>query len=150
MHRGEVFAKKTGIPFTWLCIKLGRGQGDGDTGTRLWGLVTRGRETKELGTSSMGRGDVWDGDARRQIQGSGGRGMWMIIATNAISVTFPVNMFWWRQPTLPFLRVPPCLFTKQRLSEDPLHWGRWNHCPGLPRVGCGRQNLYKIIAFHSK
>ena len=75
MHRGEVFAKKTGIPFTWLCIKLGRGQGDGDTGTRLWGLVTRGRETKELGTSSMGRGDVWDGDARRQIQGSGGRGM---------------------------------------------------------------------------
>ena len=46
---------------------------------RVWGLVTRGRETRDLGTSSMGRGDVWDGDgdgdgdgdAGRQIQGRG-------------------------------------------------------------------------------
>ena len=52
------------------------------TGTRRrghWdvcvGLVTRGRETRDLGTSSMGRGDVWDADAGRQIQGRGGRGM---------------------------------------------------------------------------
>ena len=44
-------------------------------GTRVWGLVTRGRETRDLGTSSMGRRDVWDGDAGRQIQGRGGRGM---------------------------------------------------------------------------
>ena len=29
--------------------------------------------TRTLGTSSMGRGDVWDGDAGRQIQGRGGR-----------------------------------------------------------------------------
>ena len=28
------------------------------------------------------------------------------------------------------LRVPPCLFTKQRLGEDPLHWRKWNRCPG--------------------
>ena len=41
-----------------LCIKLGRGQGEGDIGTRVWGLVTRGRETRDLGTSSMGRGDA--------------------------------------------------------------------------------------------
>ena len=39
------------------------------------GIVTRGRETRDLGTSSMGRRDVWDGDAGRQIQGRGGRGM---------------------------------------------------------------------------
>ena len=57
--------------FIRLCIKLGQGQGDGDIGTR----VTRGRETRDLGTSSMGRGDVWNGDAGRQIQGRGGRGM---------------------------------------------------------------------------
>ena len=57
-----------------LCIKLGRGQGEGDIGTRVWGLVTRGRETRDLGTSSMERGDVWDGDAGRQIQGRGGSG----------------------------------------------------------------------------
>ena len=24
----------------WLCIKVGRGQGDGDIGTRVWGLGT--------------------------------------------------------------------------------------------------------------
>ena len=47
----------------WLCIKVGRGQGDGDIGTRVWGLGTWGRETRDLRTSSMGRGDVWDGDA---------------------------------------------------------------------------------------
>ena len=48
-------------PFTAffrLCIKVGRGQGDGDIGTRVWGLGTWGRETRDLGTSSMGRGDV--------------------------------------------------------------------------------------------
>ena len=28
--------------------------------------------TRTLGTSSMGHGDVWDGDAGRQIQGRGG------------------------------------------------------------------------------
>ena len=35
------------------------------------GVVTWRRETRELGTSSMGRWDVWDGDAGRQIQGRG-------------------------------------------------------------------------------
>ena len=46
-----------------LCIKVGRGQGDGDIGTRVWGLGTWGRETRDLGTSSMGRGDVKNWDA---------------------------------------------------------------------------------------
>ena len=42
-----------------LCIKVGRGQGDGDgdVGTRVWGLGTWGRETRDLRTSSMGRGN---------------------------------------------------------------------------------------------
>ena len=31
----------------------------------MWGLVTRGRETRDLGTSSMGHGDVRDGDVGR-------------------------------------------------------------------------------------
>ena len=47
----------------WLCIKVGRGQGDGDIGTRVWGLGTWGRETRDLRTSSMGRGDVKNRDA---------------------------------------------------------------------------------------
>ena len=41
----------------------GRGQGDGDIETRVWGLGTRGRETRDLRTSSMGRGDVKYRDA---------------------------------------------------------------------------------------
>ena len=39
-----------------LCIKVGRGQGDGDIGTRVWGLGTWGREGRDVGTSGMGRG----------------------------------------------------------------------------------------------
>ena len=77
----------------------------------------------------MGRGDVWDGDARtgtrgRQIQGRRGRGIGIIIAKVGgkcdishfpreyvlVKATYPV-----------LLRVPPCLFTKRRLGEDPLH-----------------------------
>ena len=52
-------------PIYRLCIKVGRGQGDGDIGTRVWGLgtwdlglETWGCETRDFGTSSMGRGDV--------------------------------------------------------------------------------------------
>ena len=41
-----------------LYIKVGQGQGDGDIGTRVWGLGTWGRETRDLRTTSMGRGDV--------------------------------------------------------------------------------------------
>ena len=36
--------------------------------------MTRERETRDLGTSSMGRGDVRDGDVGRQIQRRGGLG----------------------------------------------------------------------------
>ena len=43
---------------SWLCIKVARGQGDGDVGTRVWGLGTWGRETRDLRTSSKGCGDV--------------------------------------------------------------------------------------------
>ena len=52
-----------------LCIKVGRGQGDGDIGTRVWGLGTWGREGRDVGTSGMGRGDVWDGDVECRGRG---------------------------------------------------------------------------------
>ena len=51
---------------------MGRGQGDGDIGTRVWGLGTWGRETRDLRTSSMGRGDVKyrdAGDAEAKVGG---------------------------------------------------------------------------------
>ena len=38
--------------------KSGTGQGDGDIGTRVWGLGTWGREMRDLRTSSMGCEDV--------------------------------------------------------------------------------------------
>ena len=47
--------------FTTAVYKSGtgtRGRGHGDACVGTWG-----RETRDLGTSSMGRGDVWDGDA---------------------------------------------------------------------------------------
>ena len=55
-----------------LCIKVGRGQGDGHIGTRVWGLGTWGGETRDLGKSSMGRGDVWDGDEGTSNAGTQG------------------------------------------------------------------------------
>lgn len=39
----------------------------------MWGLGTWGRKTRDLETSSRGRGDTWDGDAGHQVQGHGGR-----------------------------------------------------------------------------
>ena len=66
------------FPSRGLCIKVGRGQGNGDIGTRVWGLGTWGRETRDAGTSSMGRGDA--GTRGRQKLGRRGPGMLMIIA----------------------------------------------------------------------
>ena len=54
---------------------MGRGQGDGDIGTHMWGLGTWGCEMRDLRTSSMGRGDVGMGTQGDQIQGCRGRGM---------------------------------------------------------------------------
>ena len=52
------------------CIILGCVKNwDGDIRTRVWGLVTQGRETRDLGTSRVGHRDVLDRDMRRQIQG---------------------------------------------------------------------------------
>ena len=41
-------------------------------GTRVWRLGTWGRETRDLRTSSMGCGDVWDGDAGNSNTGTQG------------------------------------------------------------------------------
>ena len=43
--------------------KTGTGTSGRDIGTRVWGLGTWGRETKDLRTSSMGREDVKNRDA---------------------------------------------------------------------------------------
>ena len=51
-------------------MKVGRGQGDRDIGTRVWGLGTCGRESRDLRTSSMGREDLWDGDKETSNTGT--------------------------------------------------------------------------------
>ena len=73
-----VWAKSSRVPAAhtytkavYICIKLGKGQGNRDIGMRVWGLGTWGPETRDLGTSSMGPGDVWDRDTGSQIQGCG-------------------------------------------------------------------------------
>ena len=63
LFQNEDFARVYKVILQWLCIKVARGQKDRDVGTRLWGLRTWGRETRELGTLSMGRGDIKNRDA---------------------------------------------------------------------------------------
>ena len=61
-RRGKLIYNRTYNPvgsnkvnhFSRLCIKVGRGQGDGDMVTRVWELGIWGRKTRDLGTSSMG------------------------------------------------------------------------------------------------
>ena len=78
-------------------------------------MGTWGRETRDLGTSSMGRGDVWDGVA----------GTIMIIEKvgGKCDISHFPREYVLVKATYPALlkRVPPCLFTKQTLGEDPLH-----------------------------
>ena len=139
-----------------LCIKVGRGKGDGDFGTRVWGLGSWGRETRDLRTSNMGRGDVKYRDA-------GHAGYELLLQkseVNAISVTFLVNMFWRRQPTLPslgilqaFLRSEDsaktlCIEERKTVVLVFLLMEYWS--PKQGRAGCGRQDLCTITAFDSK
>ena len=87
------------------------------SGTGTWDACvgTWGRETRDLGTSSMGRGDVWDGDA----------GTIMIIEKvgGKCDISHFPHEYVLVKATYPALlkRVPPCLFTKRTLGEDPLH-----------------------------
>ena len=60
---------KTGS--SWLCIKVGRGQGDGDIGTRVWGLGTWGRKTEDLGMQDEGLEDIKYGTRGRVGRGRG-------------------------------------------------------------------------------
>ena len=86
-------------------------------GTRVWGLGTWGRETRDLRTSSMGRGDFKHRDA-------GDAGTIMIIENvgGKCDIShFPREYVLVKAAHPALLRVPSCLFTKRRLSEDPLH-----------------------------
>ena len=50
---------------------MGRGQGDGDIGTRVWGLGTWGRKTEDLGTQDEGLEDIKYGTRGRVGRGRG-------------------------------------------------------------------------------
>ena len=81
----------------WLCIKVGQGQGDGDIGTRLWGLGdarrrTWGHQVWDTGTCGMGTRDVKYRDAG--TPNTGMRGTLMIIAKVRVKcdISFFVKM----------------------------------------------------------
>ena len=134
------------------------------------GTETRGRGhrdacmgTWDAGTRNEGLEDIKYGTRGRVGRGRGGRGMWIITAKvgGKCDIShFPREYVLVKATHPALLRVPPCLFTKRRLGEDPLHWRNWNRCPGLMlmkywsrkqgRVGCGRQTLCRITAFDSK
>ena len=61
------------LPNYGLCIKVGTGQGDGDIGTRVWGLGDARRRT--WGHQVWDAGTCGTGTWGRQIQGRRGRGM---------------------------------------------------------------------------
>ena len=75
-------------------------------------------------------------------------------------MTSLVNMFWRRQPTLPSfwslhvclrsqeLAKPPCIEESETSVLVFVLMEYWSANQG--RVGCGRQNLYRITAFDSK
>ena len=136
----------------WWALKLAvyksgtgtRGQGHRDACVRTWDLGTRDEGLEDVKVWDMGT--CGTGTQGRQIQGSRGRGVWIIIAKIRgkcdishfpceyvlVKATHPALLSW----------VPPCLFTKQKLGKDPLHWRKWNRCPRLladvilePKVG---------------
>ena len=73
----------------------------------------------------MGRGDVWDGDAGDFKQRDAGDAGTIIIIENVggkCDISHVPHEYVLVKVTHPaLLRVPPCLFTKRRLDEDPLH-----------------------------
>ena len=111
-----------------------------------------------------GTGKCGTGTQGRQIHGRRGRGMWIIIAKvgGKCDISHFRREYVLVKATHPaLLGVPPCLFTKRRLGEDPLHWRKWNRSvlvfllmeywsPKQGLMGCGRQNSSRITAFDSK
>ena len=108
------------------------------------GTGTSGRVCGALGLGDASRGtwghQVWDvgtcrtGTRGRQIQGRRGRGIGIIIVKvgGKCDIShFPCEYALVKATHPALLRVPPCLFTKRRLGEDPLHWRKWNRCPCL-------------------
>ena len=103
--------------FPKAVYKSGTGTRDGDMETRVWGLGTWGRETRDLRTSSMGRGDF-------KQRNAGDVGTLMIIEKvgGKCDIShFPSEYVLMKATHPALLRVPPCLFTKRRFGEHPLH-----------------------------
>ena len=72
----------------------------------------------------MGRGDVKYRDAGTSNTGRRGRGMSIIIAKvgGKCDIShFPRDYVLVNATHPALLRVPPCLFTKRKLGEDPVH-----------------------------
>ena len=134
-----------------LCIKVGWGQGDGDIGTRVWGLGTWTRDE--------GLEDIKYGTRGRQKQDAGDAGCEKIIAKvgGKCDIShFPREYVLVKAIHPALLRVPPRLFTTKTpcIEESEsvalvfLLMEYWSPTQG--RVGCGRQNLCRITAFDSK
>ena len=91
----------------------------------MWGLGTWGRETRDLRTLSKGRGDVWDGEAgdfKQRDAGDAGTIMTIEKVRGKCDIShFPREYVLVKATHPHLLRVPPCLFMKQRLGKDPLH-----------------------------
>ena len=76
---GRITGKNTTCMQEWkmlrLCIKVGRGHGDGDIGTRAWGtwdLGTRDEELEDIKYGTRGRVGRGRGDVKHRDVGDAG------------------------------------------------------------------------------
>ena len=58
----------------------------------VWGFGTSGCESRDLGTSSMGRGDMWDGDVGTSKTGTQGMRMIITKVRGKCDISFFVKM----------------------------------------------------------
>ena len=139
-----------------------RGRRHRETCVGTWDLRLRDARRGTWGHQVWDAGTCGTGTRGRQKQGRRGRGMWMIIAKvggkcDIGHFNFLVNMFWWRQPTLPslgFLHAclrsedsakTPCIEESETVVLFFLLMEYWK--PKQGRVGCGRQNVCRITGF---
>ena len=142
-----------------LYIKVGRGHQDACV--RTWDLGTRDEGLEDIKYGTRGRVGRGRGDVKYRDAGDAGcEKLLQKSEVNAISVTFLVNMFWWRQPTLPSLgflhaclrsedsEKTPCNEESETVVLVFLLMEYWS--PKQGRVDCGRQNFSRITAFDFK
>ena len=99
-----------------------RGWGHGDACIGTWDLGTRDEGLDDIKYGTRGRVGRGRGDFKHRDAGDAGRIMIIGKVGGKCDIShFPREYVLVKATHPALLRVPPCLFTKRRLGEDPLH-----------------------------